>query len=116
MRPSPAELSRRLHSAQRAELLEQHVPVANILRGLPAMQRLGLNSTLFFLRSHWPLIAGDSLARHTVPWGLKDGVLMVLAESPLQRQELTYAAPRILRIAQDHLGEGMVRSVRAART
>jgi hypothetical protein len=41
-------------------------------------------------------------------------VLSVKADSPLQRQELAYAAGRILRIAKDHVGEGSVHSVKAA--
>jgi predicted nucleic acid-binding Zn ribbon protein len=110
-----AELSARLRRAQHKELLAQNVPAAEVLRDLPSLKRLGLNTALFFLRQHWTHIAGEALARHTTPWSLKDGVLAVKADSPLQLQELTYAAPRILRIAQDHIGEGAVQSVRAAR-
>jgi predicted nucleic acid-binding Zn ribbon protein len=114
MGQSRAELSARLRTAQRRELLQHHVPAAEILRDLPALQRIGLNTALFFLRQHWPHIAGSALASHSIPWSLKDGVLSVKTDSPLQRQELTYALPRILRIAQDHLGDVAVQSVRAA--
>ena len=110
-----AELSARLRRAQREELLAQNMPVAVALQDLPALQRLGLNNALFFLRQHWTHIAGGALAAHTTPWSLKDGVLAVRADSPLHRQELTYASPRIVRIAQDHLGEAAVQSVKAAR-
>jgi predicted nucleic acid-binding Zn ribbon protein len=109
-----AELSARLQQAQRRELLSQNVPAAQVLQDIPALQRLGLNHSLLFLRQHWTHIAGEALARHTTPYGLKDGVLTVRADSPLHRQELTYAAPRIVRIAQDHLGP-LVQSVKAAR-
>jgi predicted nucleic acid-binding Zn ribbon protein len=114
-RPTLDELSARLGRAQRAELRRRHAPAADVLKDLPALERLGLNQGLFFLRQHWPHIAGEALSRHTTPWGLKDGVLMVRADSPLQLQELTYAAPRIVRIAQDHLGPRAVSSVKAAR-
>jgi predicted nucleic acid-binding Zn ribbon protein len=96
-------------------LLSENEPVARLLSGVPALQRLGLNTELLFLRGHWNHIAGDALARHTVPWSLKDGVLAVRADSPLYLQELTYAAPRILRIAQDHLGERTITSIKAGR-
>jgi predicted nucleic acid-binding Zn ribbon protein len=113
-RQTRAELSERLRLAQRRELLERHVPLAAVLPDLPALRRLGLNNALFFLRQNWMHIAGQALALHTTPWSLKEGVLTVKADSPLHRQELTYAVPRILRIAQDHLGENMVRSVKTA--
>jgi predicted nucleic acid-binding Zn ribbon protein len=115
-RQTRADLSQRLLRAQRRELLEFHVPLAEVLPDLPALRRLGLNSGLFFLRQHWMHIAGEALALHTTPWGLKEGVLTVKADSPLHRQELTYAVPRILRIARDHLGENMVRSVKTAQS
>lgn len=108
-------LSERLHRAQDAQLLSQNRPIADILPLVRSMQRLGLNQSLFFLRQHWPHIAGEALARHSTPASLKDGILKVQVESPLYRQELTYAAPRILRIAQDHLGAELVSSVRASR-
>jgi predicted nucleic acid-binding Zn ribbon protein len=113
-RPRREELSRRLGAAQRGELLARHTPIADLIPQLPAMRRLGLNNALFFLRQHWVHVAGLPLAQHTTPWSLKDGVLTVKADSPLHRQELTYAVQRILRIAKDHLGEDMVRSVKAA--
>jgi predicted nucleic acid-binding Zn ribbon protein len=111
-RRTRAELSERLGQARRRELLSRHVPLEEVLPDLPALRRLGLNSALFFLRQHWMHIAGEALALHTTPWSLKEGVLTVKADSPLHRQELTYAVPRILRIAQDHLGAAMVRSVK----
>jgi len=115
MRPSHVALSQRLQRAQRAELLAHNVPLARILEDLPVLLRLGLNQPLFFLRTNWRHIAGDALGGNSVPWSLKDGILTVKADSPLHRQELTYAAPRIVRIAQDHLGEGVVVAVKAAR-
>ena len=108
-------LSRRLKQAQGEALLSKHVPVGRLLDGLRSFQRLGLNQSLFFLRQHWPHIAGEALARHSSPRSLKDGVLSVQVDSPLMRQELTYASQRILRIAQDHLGAERVQSVKAAR-
>jgi predicted nucleic acid-binding Zn ribbon protein len=115
MRPSRRELSERLQRAQRQQLLDGHVPAGLALGDVTALQRLGLNASLLFLRQHWNHIAGAALAAHSVPWSLKDGILSVQTSSPLHRQELTYAAPRILRIAQDHLGEGSVLAVKAAR-
>ncbi|HXB97184.1 MAG TPA: DUF721 domain-containing protein [bacterium] len=110
-----AALSARLQKARDAALLAEHTPVGRLLDRLPAFKRLGLNEALFFLRQHWPQFAGEALAGHSTPRSLKDGVLEVQVDSPLFRQELTYAAPRILRIAQDHLGEDMVRSVKGHR-
>ncbi len=115
MRRDLAELSERLHRAQKAELLRQNVPASSVLEGLPALERLGLNSALLFLRQHWPQVAGAALALHTLPRSLKEGVLTVQADSPLHRQELTYAAGRIVRIAQDHLGESAVQSLKVHR-
>lgn len=118
MRPvprDPAALSRRLTQARAEALLARHVPAGRILDSLRSFQRLGLNQGLFFLRRHWPHIAGEALARHSSPRSLKDGVLSVQVDSPLFRQELTYASGRILRIAQDHLGAERVQAVKAAR-
>jgi predicted nucleic acid-binding Zn ribbon protein len=109
------ELTRRLREARREDLLARNVPLAKIVMDLPALKRMGLSNGLFFLRTHWPHIAGQPLALHTTPWSLKDGVLTVKADSPLYRQELTYAVGRIVRIAQDHLGADAVLSVKAAR-
>lgn len=108
-------LSRRLDQARREALLSQNKPVGRLLDGLRSFQRLGLNQSLFFLRQHWPHIAGESLAAHSTPHSLKDGVLSVRVDSPLMRQELTYASTRILKIAQDHLGAERVQAVKAAR-
>jgi predicted nucleic acid-binding Zn ribbon protein len=113
--PRLEALSQRLSAAREKALLRRHAPAAAVLATLPSFQRLGLNESLFFLRQHWPHFVGDALARHSTPRSLKEGVLSVDVESPLFRQELTYAIPRILRIAQDHLAEGMVRSVKAQR-
>jgi predicted nucleic acid-binding Zn ribbon protein len=110
-----AVLSARLQKAREAALLDEHTPVGRLLDRLPAFKRLGLNEALFFLRQHWPQFAGEALSAHSTPRSLKDGVLEVQVDSPLFRQELTYAAPRILRIAQDHLGEDMVRTVKGSR-
>jgi predicted nucleic acid-binding Zn ribbon protein len=110
-----AALSRRLAKAREEAFLASHVPAGRLLDRLRSFQRLGLNQSLFFLRQHWSHIAGEGLAQHSNPHSLKDGVLSVRVDSPLFRQELTYASGRILRIAQDHLGAEAVRSVKAAR-
>ena len=110
-----AVLSARLQRAREEALLSAHKPVGRLLDSLPAFKRLGLNEALFFLRQHWAQFAGEALAGHSLPRSLKDGVLEVQVDSPLFRQELTYAGPRILRIAQDHLGEDLVRSVKGYR-
>lgn len=111
-----ADLSRRLGEARRRELFVEHQPLAKVMSQWPLMRRLGLNQALFFARQHWPQFAGQALAEHTTPWSLKDGVLSVKADSPLYHQELTYALPRITRIAKDHLGEDMIQSVKVVRT
>lgn len=113
--PDLQALSQRLAKARGEALLSQNVPAGRLLDSLRSFQRLGLNQSLFFLRSHWPHIAGEALALHSTPQSLKDGVLSVSVDSPLMRQELTYASQRILRIAQDHLGAERVQSVKAAR-
>jgi predicted nucleic acid-binding Zn ribbon protein len=116
--PAPKDLgvlSRRLAQARDEALLARNVPVGRLLDSLRSFQRLGLNQSLFFLRQHWSHIAGEGLSQHSTPHSLKDGVLSVRVDSPLFRQELTYASGRILRIAQDHLGAEAVRSVKAAR-
>lgn len=110
-----AALSKRLAKARGDALLSQHVPAGRLLDSLRSFQRLGLSQNLFFLRQHWSHIAGEGLAQHSSPHSLKDGVLTVRVDSPLFRQELTYACGRILRIAEDHLGAGQVRSVKAGR-
>jgi predicted nucleic acid-binding Zn ribbon protein len=108
-------LSQRLAAARREALLHENVPAGRLLDSLRSFQRLGLNQALFFLRQHWSDIAGTALAAHSTPAGLKDGILSVRVDSPLMRQELTYASGRILRIAQDQLGAEAIRSVKAAR-
>ena len=108
-------LSKRLAQARERALLAENRTAWSILPELRSMQRLGLNPALFFMRQHWAQFVGESLARHTTPLGLKDGTLKIQADSPLYRQELTYAAPRILRIAQDHLGADQVRFIKASR-
>jgi predicted nucleic acid-binding Zn ribbon protein len=114
--PSRSEtLSQRLAKARDEALLAENVPAGRLLDSLRSFQRLGLNQALFFLRQHWSEIAGVALAAHSTPASLKDGVLSIQVDSPLMRQELTYASGRILRIAQDQLGADNVRSVKAAR-
>lgn len=108
-------LSQRLAKARREALLAENVPAGRLVDSLRTFQRLGLNQALFFLRQHWSDIAGTALAAHSTPAALKDGVLSIQVDSPLMRQELTYASGRILRIAQDHLGVDAIRSVKAAR-
>jgi predicted nucleic acid-binding Zn ribbon protein len=118
VRRTPADreaLSRRLAKARTEALLARNIPVGRLLDSLRAFKRLGLNQSLFFLRQNWVHIAGEALARHSTPHSLKDGVLSVSVDSPLQRQELGYAAGRIVKIAQDHLGADAVRSIKACR-
>ncbi len=108
-------LSEALGRAQKAALFAECAPLSRVFDEAALARRMGLNASLFFLREHWPHIAGVELARHSTPQSLKAGVLTVQTDTPLHRQELTYALNRIMRIAQDHLGPDRVQSVKAAR-
>jgi hypothetical protein len=88
-------------------------PLHEFMKRSPKLARLGLGDAFFVLAAHWPVFAGPVLGAQTYPVSLKKGELRVRVNSPLLRQELTYASPSLLRVARDHFGEGIVIAVRA---
>jgi hypothetical protein len=114
--PNPAASLRALaepYRQARARLTDpKTLTLQDFMKRSPRLARLGIGDAFFVLAAHWPVFAGPGLGPHTYPVSLKKGELRVRASSSVLRQELTYAAPSILRIAKDHFGEGVVLSVK----
>jgi hypothetical protein len=108
-----ADLNRRYLAVRDRYLDPQTLPIQDFMKRSPKLMRLGLVDAFFVLAAHWPVFAGPVLGSQTYPVSLKKGELRVRVNSPILRQELTYAAPSLLRVAKDHFGEGVVESVKA---
>lgn len=107
------DLQRRYLAVRDRALDPDTQPLQDFMKRSPRLMRLGLGDAFFVLAAHWPVFAGPVLGQQTYPVSLKKGELRVRVNSPLLRQELTYAAPSLLRVARDHFGEGVVTLVRA---
>lgn len=108
-----ADLNRRYLAIRDRYLDPKTMPLADFMKRSPKMLRLGLGDAFFVLAAHWPAFIGPTLGPVTYPVSLKQGVLRVRVTSPVLRQEMTYAAPSLLRIAQDQFGAGVVTEVKA---
>ncbi len=108
-----ADLNKRYLAVRDRYLDPATMPLQDFMKRSPRLQRLGFGDAFFILAAHWPVFAGPVLGAQTYPVSLKKGELRVRVNSPVLRQELTYAAPSLLRVARDHFGEGVVVAVKA---
>jgi hypothetical protein len=108
-----ADLNKRYLAVRDRYLDPATQSLQDFMKRSPRLQRLGFGDAFFILAAHWPVFAGPVLGAQTYPVSLKKGELRVRVNSPVLRQELTYAAPSLLRVAKDHFGEGVVLSVKA---
>jgi predicted nucleic acid-binding Zn ribbon protein len=60
----------------------------------------------------WERVVGERLGRYARAVGLRDGVLVVEAESSVWMQEIGYQKVRILKRLEEECGKGMVRDLR----
>lgn len=111
--PTLAELAP-LYRAARDRMADPAThSIQDTMKRSPKLSRLGLGDAFFVLAAHWPAFIGPTLGNQTYPVSLKRGELRVRVNSPVLRQELTYAAPSLIRVAQDQFGLGVVNSVKA---
>jgi len=70
--------------------------VGSVLKNL--VQRYGLESKLldYRLRQHWPEIAGEQIATHTRPDGIRFRKLYLIVENSVWLQQLTFLKPTLL--------------------
>lgn len=111
--PSLTELNTRYLAIRDRYLDPATQSLQDFMKRSPRLARLGFGDAFFILAAHWPVFAGPVLGAQTYPVSLKKGELRVRVNSPVLRQELTYAAPSLLRVAKDHFGEGVVVAVKA---
>ena len=63
----------------------------------------------------WPQVVGEKIARFSRAVDFNDGVLVLQAEHPVWRQELTMIVPGIITKYNDIFGAGTVKEVRWSR-
>jgi predicted nucleic acid-binding Zn ribbon protein len=68
--------------------------------------------TLGRLVRRWESVVGSELAARTAPRSLRDGVLVVAANTPAWAVQVRFVAREIARAADRAVGEGSVREVR----
>ena len=107
------QLAQRYRAARDRLIDPGTITLQDFMKRSPKLSRLGLGDAFFVLAAHWPAFIGPTLGNQTYPVSLKRGELRVRVNSPVLRQELTYAAPSLIRVAQDQFGLGVVHSVKA---
>jgi predicted nucleic acid-binding Zn ribbon protein len=60
----------------------------------------------------WERVVGERLGRFVRAVGLRDGILLVEAESSVWMQEIGYQKVRILKRLEEECGPGIVRDLR----
>jgi len=63
----------------------------------------------------WPQVVGEKIARFSKAIDFENGVLVLQAEHPVWRQELTMIVPGIITKYNDIFGENTVKEVRWSR-
>lgn len=111
--PSLAELAPRFRAAKAQLLDPATLSIQDFMKRSPKLARLGFGDAFFVLAAHWPAFIGPVLGSQSYPVSLKKGELRVRVNSSVLRQELTYAAPSLLRVAKDHFGPDVVIAVKA---
>jgi predicted nucleic acid-binding Zn ribbon protein len=59
----------------------------------------------------WPQVAGETVAAHSQAEAVRDGVLIVAADSPAWAHELQMRQQELLRLLAARVGEGVIREV-----
>jgi len=90
------------------------VPLGQILEGLMMRREFRAGAGMGKLMSAWEEVVGERLADETVPAKLEKGVLVVAASSGAWAAQVTFLSEEIRRKANELLGSGEVKQVRAA--
>jgi predicted nucleic acid-binding Zn ribbon protein len=87
-------------------------PIGGILA--EALDRLGLSAQVreYQAVGIWDRTVGEPTCRHTRAWAIENGVLIVLADSHVWIQELTFLKSDILRRLNERLGGEIVKDIR----
>jgi len=76
-------------------------------------RRLGISSprTSAAIFGSWAEIAGDQVARHARPQGLRNGVLSVVVDDPRWSTQLRWLSPQLVTKCNALLGQDLVERV-----
>ena len=92
--------------------MSQPESLEDIMRGVLSRMGLPAPSISVSLERDWPEVAGEPWAGRTRPLFIRDNELVVEAVAPALVAMLRYAVGDLLRRLDQHLGEGVVESVR----
>lgn len=86
--------------------------LGTILPGL--LRELGLQDRVAGWRavSEWPALAGERIAQHSKAVSFRESVLTVEVEGSAWMHELGFLKRELVRRANEHLGQDIVREVR----
>ncbi len=79
--------------------------ISDILKELKATTELGRRLEEAEIWEHWKEIAGPELAPHSTPIGVRDGTLVIEAESAVWMHKLSYHKSKILDKSNEYLSE-----------
>lgn len=85
---------------------DKMIPLSELINTSRKLQWLGVVDEQRHLEVYkvWPQAAGESVARHTRPYKLKNNVLVVAVSSPAWLHELSLLKPTLLANLQKILG------------
>lgn len=92
--------------------MSQPISLEEVMKGFLAQLGLPAPSISDSLRENWAAVAGEPWGTQTRPLFIRDKELMVEAASPVLVAMLRYGVGDLLRRLDDHLGEGLVESIR----
>lgn len=64
------------------------------------------------IRAAWQEVAGDFIARHTEPFSVKSGHLVLRVTQPALRFQLEQMKPMLFARIRDHFGPGRIKSIK----
>ena len=88
-------------------------PLGQILEGLMMRREFRAGAGMGKLMSSWEEVVGERLASETVPAKLEQGVLVVATSSGAWAAQVNFLSEEIRRKANELLGSGEVKQVRA---
>jgi hypothetical protein len=92
--------------------MSQPTSLEEAMKGVLAQLGLPAPSISDSLRENWAEVAGEPWGSQTRPLFIRDKELMVEAASAVLVAMLRYGVGDLLRRLDDHLGEGLVESIR----
>jgi predicted nucleic acid-binding Zn ribbon protein len=92
-------------------LAEDPRPVGDALRAL--RRQLGTPAPSVFerVRSVWPEVVGDALARHSAPLHLRNGVLRVGVDDPAWGGQFRYLTDTLVAALADRVPDAAIREI-----